>query len=197
MVETDLDAACPGFAGRYLFAIPYVATLPLDRKDPLQEIAVGEYLQDAPLLQLEETIMTHAAPQTWIIRLAILGATVFGLLAVGSAQAATATAQARCKTLSAHMLSALTNNKTQLAGRDFDATMKRALPANKLATLWKEMQAKFGTYQKSTRPSVKVINQVTVVTTPLTFSKSKLDAQIACDQSGHIAGFFLRPPSKS
>ncbi len=139
--------------------------------------------------------MTHATHGIWTIRLVALGVAVFGLMAIGSAQAATAAAQPRCKALSAHMLSALTSNKAQLAGRDFDATMKRALPASKLATVWKEVQAKFGTYKKSARPSVKVINQVTVVITPLTFSKSKLDAQIACDQSGHIAGFFLRPQS--
>ncbi len=93
------------------------------------------------------------------------------------------------------MLDALARHDNEAAARAFDADMRSALPPDKLAELWQQVQQNYGALKSRGASQQSRVNDVDVVITPMHFEKTTLEAQVACNAKGEIAGFFLRPAS--
>jgi dienelactone hydrolase len=75
----------------------------------------------------------------------------------------------------------------------FDATMKKALPADKLEATWKGLAEQFGAFQKAGESRVVKAGQYDVVLLTCTFTKGTLDARVSFNADGQIAGLFFTP----
>lgn len=93
------------------------------------------------------------------------------------------------------LVAALAAGDASKATVDFDATMRAALPPETLAAVWVATVAKSGAYEgrdtavaargNETAPHLAVI--------PLRFAHAALNAVVACDAAGAVAGFHLVP----
>jgi|GEM_PF-1728649 hypothetical protein len=117
---------------------------------------------------------------------------VAALLPIHAARAADAKAT-HCAALAQQMLAALVRGDNHGAARAFDADMRSALPPQKLSELWAQVKSNYGDYKTSRDARTLRVNGVDVVITPLRFARTALDAQVACNDKGQIAGFYLRP----
>jgi uncharacterized protein len=79
------------------------------------------------------------------------------------------------------------------ATKDFDAAMKKALPADKLEATWKVLTAQFGAFQKPGETRVVKAGQYDVVFVTCAFSKATLDAKVSFNGDKQIAGLFFTP----
>ena len=111
------------------------------------------------------------------------------------ARASDANDGVQCRALAQHMLDALAQGDSRGATRSFDSDMRSALPPPKLAELWQQVRQNYGDLKARGDVQTMQVNGMDVVITPMQFSKSTLDAQIACNPQRQIAGFFLRPVS--
>lgn len=87
----------------------------------------------------------------------------------------------------------LEKGDTSAATADFDSTMKANLDAGKLGQVWQQVGSQAGKLEKRGTPQNMMYKGLVVVLLPLQFQKADINAQVACDASGKIAGFFLRP----
>jgi hypothetical protein len=76
----------------------------------------------------------------------------------------------------------------------FDATMKGALPAEKLRAVWEGLQGQVGRFAKSTGADQTREDRYRVVFVKCEFEKAVLEAKLAYDDEGKIAGLFFLPP---
>jgi uncharacterized protein len=84
------------------------------------------------------------------------------------------------------------------AVKGFDPAMTAALPADKLAEVWKTLNAQAGAFQKQTGARSETQAKYRVIFVRLKFEKAELEAKIVFDESKRIAGlFFVPPPSAS
>ena len=81
--------------------------------------------------------------------------------------------------------------KTAVA--NFNGQMKAAVSADKLDETWKSLGDRFGQLESHGRPQTVMYQDMPVVTTPLHFTKGDFVSQLACDNEGKIAGFYIRP----
>ena len=100
-----------------------------------------------------------------------------------------------CTTATNTLLDNLEKNDDKAATSDFDATMRAHLSADKLSAVWKQVGSQMGTLQTRGTPQNMLYQSHVIVILPLHFEKGDLNAQVACDADGKIAGFFLRPDS--
>jgi len=122
----------------------------------------------------------------------------------GSSSHANATAGAAgaqrieaCTNATDILVNSLEKGDAKAATSGFDATMQEKLGANKLGELWKQVEGKLGKLQKIGAPQNVMYQGYVVVIQPLHFETGDLNAQVACDADGKIAGFFLRPGASS
>lgn len=87
----------------------------------------------------------------------------------------------------------LEKGDAKAATADFDATMQANLGADKLDAVWKQVGEQAGKLQGHGTPQNMMYEGYAVITLPLQFEKGGLNAQVACDADGKVAGFFLRP----
>jgi hypothetical protein len=78
------------------------------------------------------------------------------------------------------------------ATRDFDATMRGAMPPAKLRQAWESL-AQFGRLQARGQSHPMTSDGYVAITIPLIFDKANLYAQVACGSDGRIAGFYVKP----
>ncbi|MCB9857911.1 MAG: alpha/beta fold hydrolase [Phycisphaerales bacterium] len=78
-----------------------------------------------------------------------------------------------------------------------DATMGSALPAEKLAEMWKSIETNFGAYDSEISASVSKIGQYQSVVLVSKFANSALDVRITFDADGKVAGLFFAPSAQS
>jgi hypothetical protein len=97
-----------------------------------------------------------------------------------------------CSNAAAIMLDTLEKGDAKGATSDFDATMKANLGADKLTAVWQHVESQMGKLQTLGTPQNMLYRGRVIITRPLHFEKGDLDAQVACDADGKIAGFFLR-----
>jgi uncharacterized protein len=84
------------------------------------------------------------------------------------------------------------------AVKGFDPAMTAALPADKLAEVWKTLNAQAGAFQKQTGTRSETQAKYRVIFVRCKFEKAELEAKIVFDASKRIAGlFFVPPPSAS
>ncbi|WHZ18799.1 MAG: hypothetical protein OJF55_000948 [Rhodanobacteraceae bacterium] len=98
-----------------------------------------------------------------------------------------------CTHIANAMVDNLEKGDAKAATADFDATMRTNLGADKLGAIWKQVGGQVGKLQGHGTPQNMMYQGYAVIILPLRFEKGGLDAQVACDADGKVAGFFLRP----
>ncbi|NCT66054.1 MAG: DUF3887 domain-containing protein [Rhodanobacteraceae bacterium] len=99
---------------------------------------------------------------------------------------------AGCEARATRLLDAAEKGDYATATRDFDATMRAALPPEKFRQAWESL-AQFGKLQARGQSHLSKMEGYIAVTIPLVFEKANLYAQVACGESGRIAGFYIKP----
>lgn len=98
-----------------------------------------------------------------------------------------------CINASTAMIGNLDKGDFKAAGADFDTNMQAHLGADKLGSVWQQVSHQMGKLQGHGEPQNVMYQNHVVITQPLHFEKGDVNAQVACDADGKIAGFFLRP----
>lgn len=98
-----------------------------------------------------------------------------------------------CTHAATALIANLDKGDFKAAMSDFDARMTANLGADKLAAAWQQVGQLVGTLQTQGAPQNAMYQGDVVVLLPLHFSKGNINAQVACDASDKVAGFFLRP----
>jgi dienelactone hydrolase len=75
----------------------------------------------------------------------------------------------------------------------FDATMKSALPEQKLQQVWQTLQQQAGPFKKRLRTRVETLGGYDVVFVTCRFARADLDAKVVFDADKQIAGLFFVP----
>lgn len=79
------------------------------------------------------------------------------------------------------------------ATKDFDATMQKALPADKLEATWKYQIGQAGAFQKQLGTRLEKKGKYEIVHVNCQFAKHNLDVNVVFDSDHHIAGLFFLP----
>lgn len=121
------------------------------------------------------------------------------VLAAGAGlHAAPAHAAMTCSERSGALLDDMVAGHFDKAVAEFDHKLAAKLSATKMKTYWSQITTQAGPYKSRGMPSTSKIRGYTVITTPMAFSKMKLNAQVACDSKNQVAGLhFLPAASKS
>lgn len=110
-------------------------------------------------------------------------------LGVGMAHAAVA----NCQVTSTKMLDHLDQGDYAGATADFNGRMKAALGADRLAKIWPALAQQFGARGVREQPRLNQSGGYNVVITPVHYGQTLVDAQVACDADGRVAGFYIKP----
>lgn len=81
------------------------------------------------------------------------------------------------------------------ATSDFDATMLKVLPADKLQTTWEKVLADAGSYKKCLASRLEKSGKYEIVVVTCQFTRKKMDARVVFDMEGKITGLFFRSPA--
>jgi dienelactone hydrolase len=90
-------------------------------------------------------------------------------------------------------VTALAKKDFNAASKDFNDAVKKALPVETLAKVWKRLQEQAGVFRKQlgTRTQKDAGYQIVFVTCE--FAKEKIDLRLVFDKAGKVAGFSIRP----
>ena len=75
----------------------------------------------------------------------------------------------------------------------FTPNMAQAVSADKLRAVWASLPQQFGKFVHRGNARVETVNGMTVVNIPLTYERFALEASIATDADGKVAGFLVHP----
>jgi hypothetical protein len=75
----------------------------------------------------------------------------------------------------------------------FDAEMRDALPAEKLETVWSQIQTQLGAYRDRGSAQTTTAQNHPVLVYDLTMERGHVVASVVFDADGKIAGLFFRP----
>jgi dienelactone hydrolase len=95
------------------------------------------------------------------------------------------------KEMAAALVDAMSKGDFAAAGKQFDATMQKALPTDKLEATWKVITSRHGAFQKRTAIRGEAGPKHDLVFVSCRFEKEPMDLKVAFDKEKHIAGFFL------
>ena len=99
---------------------------------------------------------------------------------------------AGCEAHATNLLDAAQKGDYATATRDFDSTMRTAMPPEKFRQAWESL-GQFGKLQARGQSHLSELQGYIAVTIPLLFEKKNLYAQVACGQNGRVAGFHIKP----
>src|SRR3989454_2474998 len=117
------------------------------------------------------------------------------LLAAGTAAAAEPkTPAGDLQAIAKKFIDRLAADDFATAVKSFDPTMTAALPPDKLAEVWKSLNAQAGPFQKQTGMRAAKESKYQVIFVACKFEKAVLEAKIVFDESKRIAGLFFVPP---
>lgn len=98
-----------------------------------------------------------------------------------------------CKQVSEDIMDALIKGDYAQARQAFNAEMKKKLPEAKLQEAWESLLPRFGVPKMRGEPQGKHGDKLAVIYTPLKFEHGNLVSQVACDDKGQVAGFYVVP----
>jgi len=81
----------------------------------------------------------------------------------------------------------------EAAARNFDATMKTALPPAKLSATWKMLQEQVGAFKRQTGVRISHNIPYTIVSVTCDFVQAPIDIQVTYSEDGKVAGLFFVP----
>lgn len=91
------------------------------------------------------------------------------------------------------LLDRLDAGRYAAAHASFSPDMAKAVDAAQLQAIWESLPRQFGAFGHRGSASVQQRDGMTVVTIPLAFDRGTLDARIAIDGHGKVAGFLIQP----
>lgn len=121
-------------------------------------------------------------------------AAAFNACAIGAPETATMR-DARIGRLAIQLIDDLAHGQFAAVEAGFDARMRDALPADKLASTWKTITQQAGALQHCGAPAVTRQESLDIVLLPCAFANANLDAKVAYDPEGKVAGLFFVPGS--
>jgi len=99
--------------------------------------------------------------------------------------------------LAKDLVSALAGGDFKKATEDFDGTMKKALPAEKLQQVWNSLIAQSGPFVEQLGTRREKILQYDVIFVTCKFENAVLDTKVVFDGNKQIAGLFFVPSQGS
>jgi uncharacterized protein len=137
------------------------------------------------------------------MRIPLIGSVLLLLAFSSTPFAATSKPQQQATTVPDYSIQA-NEVVTQLAARQFDkvfpqfdATLAAAIPAEKLAQVWDQVQGQAGAFQKINSTNVIERSGYHVATITCAFEKAQVNIVLAFDATGHIAGLHFAPAESS
>ena len=124
-----------------------------------------------------------------MMKLAFATCLALGLGVAGMAHAASPD----CQVTSKRMLDHLDQGNYVGATIDFNDRMKAALGADRLAKSWPTLAQQFGARGAREPVQLSQVDGHAIVVTPLHYGQHLIDAQVACDADGRVAGFYIKP----
>src|SRR5262245_23313535 len=88
---------------------------------------------------------------------------------------------------------ALAREDYEAACKDFDDTVRKASPPEKLKELWQTLRKQLGQLKKQGAPRLEKVGKYEVIVIPCQFEKMTLDGRISFDAAGKIAGYGFVP----
>jgi dienelactone hydrolase len=107
--------------------------------------------------------------------------------------AVTASAAETPAALAARLLDRLQARDYVAVEAMFTPSMAQAVPAEKLQGAWESLPAQFGAYKQRGDAQVSESRGMQIALTRLQFERGAVDAQIAIDADGNVAGLWLQP----
>jgi len=81
------------------------------------------------------------------------------------------------------------------AVKEFDDTMTKVLPADRLKTVWQGVTGRFGPFKEATGTRVEEKGKLTIVYVVSKFEKGPLDVRVVFDSDQKVAGLQFLPPA--
>jgi len=104
-----------------------------------------------------------------------------------------ASASTEAEPLAKRFVSFLADEDFQQAVACFDATMKAALPLDKLKETWANLLQKAGAFQKMGGTRANTFQQYRIVFVTCRFQKQPVTVKVVVDRAGQVAGLFFLP----
>jgi len=117
--------------------------------------------------------------------------TIVGMAAFGGA--ADEAKPAKLRVAGKAFIEAVVRGDYAAATKNFDDTMRKALPADKLQELWKTLNNKLGKFKAHGNIRVEKSGKYDVVLVTCQFEKLALDGRIVFDEKERITGLFFVP----
>jgi dienelactone hydrolase len=94
------------------------------------------------------------------------------------------------------VVAALRDKKFDAASADFTPEMQKALPPDKLKTVWESVTGQFGAFQKTLGSRVETRDKYEIVYVSCQFEKGPLDVRLvySADKDGKLGGLQFVPP---
>src|SRR5262249_53202995 len=127
-------------------------------------------------------------PMNWWMTLSLVAVTGAALALPGRAAEPTGIEE-KAKAL----IDGLATGNYAAAGKDFDDTVKKAFPADKMEATWKGLTRQVGAFRAQGPPRVSKEGKDDVVIIPCEFEKLTLDARVAFNADKQVSGFRLVP----
>jgi uncharacterized protein len=124
----------------------------------------------------------------------LLLATAVLLLLAGRASGAQPTDQ---ETAARAFVTALVKEDFAAATKNFDATMRNAMPADKLRATWKLIIGQVGAFKEQRTARSEKLENYHLVFVTCEFEKATLEAKVVFNVDKRIAGLFFVPPNRT
>lgn len=91
------------------------------------------------------------------------------------------------------VVDALARGDFEGAGKNFDATMRAALPPEKLRELWQTLSEQVGPLKRVVGARVERTGQFDTAFVTCEFARSGIEVKVVMDKAGRVAGLFFAP----
>ena len=97
------------------------------------------------------------------------------------------------ESLASEFVDMLVKEDFSSAVKGFDATMSKAMPADKLQQTWTSLTGQIGKFKKQIKTRKEKIQQYNAVFVTCEFEKINFDIRVVFDSKSKIAGLFFSP----
>ena len=122
-----------------------------------------------------------------------LAALILGLLASGSGAVAQERGVSDPRAEAVAFVGLLASGDFAAAETKLDTTMRRLMPATRLAETWAAIQAQAGTFRAQRGATLSRTGGYQVVAVTCEFARSSLDLQVAFNSAGEVGGLHIVP----
>jgi len=125
--------------------------------------------------------------------LAVVLLAVLSCVALTNAKAANQAAEKKPVALAKEFVRLLVNEKFSAATKNFDATMKKSLPVEKLAETWRTTTGRAGLFKQQLGTRLEKFLGSYIVYVTCEFEKGPMDVKVVYDDKRQVSGLFFIP----